>query len=228
MMQAEATMAVRQRAVDRERKEARRDALLDAAERLLDAEPTRLPSVAEVADAAGLAKGTVYLYFASKERLLVALYERQIEAFFGALAGFLDPRLPWRLDEVPAQVLAWLADHPLFVALAAHCHRTRSDLDPAADAEAGRARNFGAATLAAERLAQRVEAPGGEDTRSLLWQSLALVVGLAQLGRPQDIASGVRALWRGFGARARAESRPQVSGATETPAAGTRAGGSIW
>jgi AcrR family transcriptional regulator len=224
-MRAEATMAVQQRAVDRERKVARREALLDAAERLLDADPTRVPSVAEVADAAGLAKGTVYLYFASKERLLIALYERQIEAFFGALAAFLDPRLPWRLDAVPEQVLAWLADHPLFVALAAHCHRTRSDLDPAADSEAGRALSFGAATLAAERLARRVEAPGGESARSLVWQSLALVVGLAQLGRPQDIASGVRALWRGFGARAGADPRPQ---ATEATAAGTHAGGSAW
>jgi AcrR family transcriptional regulator len=201
-------MTIQQRAIDRERKEARREALLDAAERLLDADPTRVPSVAEVAEAAGLAKGTVYLYFASKERLLLALYERQIEAFFGALAGFLDPRLPWRLDDVPEQVLAWLAEHPLFVALAAHCHRTRSDLDPAADAEASHVQSFGAATLAAERLAERVDASGGEGTRSLVWQSLALVVGLAQLGRPQDIASGVRALWRGFGARAGADAHP--------------------
>ena len=201
-------MTIQQRAIDRERKEARREALLDAAECLLDADPTRVPSVAEVAEAAGLAKGTVYLYFASKERLLLALYERQIEAFFGALAGFLDPRLPWRLDDVPEQVLAWLAEHPLFVALAAHCHRTRSDLDPAADAEASHVQSFGAATLAAERLAERVDASGGEGTRSLVWQSLALVVGLAQLGRPQDIASGVRALWRGFGARAGADAHP--------------------
>ena len=37
-----------------------------------------MASVAEVAEAAGLAKGTVYLYFPSKEEMLLALHERQV------------------------------------------------------------------------------------------------------------------------------------------------------
>jgi len=48
-------------------KEERRNALLDAAEALFLAQPGRMASVAEVAQAAGVAKGTVYLYFPSKE-----------------------------------------------------------------------------------------------------------------------------------------------------------------
>ena len=47
--------------------------------------PDRMASVAEVADEAGLAKGTVYLYFPSKEELLLAVHERKIDGFFGAL-----------------------------------------------------------------------------------------------------------------------------------------------
>src|SRR5213076_2188762 len=38
-------------------------------------------SIDEIAARAGIAKGTVYLHFASKEDLLVALVERQINEF---------------------------------------------------------------------------------------------------------------------------------------------------
>ena len=53
-------------------------------ERLLLRSPDRVANVAEVADEAGLAKGTVYLYFPSKEELLLALHERNIDGFFRA------------------------------------------------------------------------------------------------------------------------------------------------
>lgn len=202
MPKPEATMAVRQRAVDREGKEARREALLDAAERLFDADPARAPSVSEVADAAGLAKGTVYLYFASKERLMLALHERQVEGFFGALAAYLDQALQPRIGDVPERALEWLAEHPVFMALAAHGHRARGGVGSAPVTETSRGRSASLAAVAAERLAR---CGGGHDPASalaLLWQSLALVVGLAQLGRPEDIASGMRTLWCGFGERA--------------------------
>lgn len=42
-------------------------------------------TVAEVAEAAGVAKGTMYLYFGSKDELLAALRERYLEQFAAAL-----------------------------------------------------------------------------------------------------------------------------------------------
>ena len=45
--------------------------------------------MADVADEAGLAKGTVYLYFPSKEELLLAVHERNIDGFFRALIARL-------------------------------------------------------------------------------------------------------------------------------------------
>ena len=54
-------MAIRQRAIQAEAKHERHHAILDAAERLLSRSPDRIANVAEVADEAGLAKGTVYL-----------------------------------------------------------------------------------------------------------------------------------------------------------------------
>ena len=75
-------MVIRQRAIQAEDKRERHDAILDAAERVLLHSPERVASVAEVADNAGLAKGTVYLYFPSKEELLLAVHERRISGFF--------------------------------------------------------------------------------------------------------------------------------------------------
>ena len=52
-----------------EDKVARRTAILKAASKLFTAGTGSLPTAAEIASAAGLAKGTVYLYFRSKEEI---------------------------------------------------------------------------------------------------------------------------------------------------------------
>ena len=75
-------MVIRQRAIQAEHKQERHDAILDAALRLLLRSPDRVVNVADVAREAGLAKGTVYLYFPGKEELLLALHERNMHAFF--------------------------------------------------------------------------------------------------------------------------------------------------
>lgn len=56
-----------------EDKEARRDAILAAARALFLRDPEKLPSAAAIAAEAGLAKGTVYLYFATKEEIFMDL-----------------------------------------------------------------------------------------------------------------------------------------------------------
>jgi AcrR family transcriptional regulator len=56
-----------------EDKEARRGAILAAARTLFLRDPEKLPSAAAIATEAGLAKGTVYLYFATKEEIFMDL-----------------------------------------------------------------------------------------------------------------------------------------------------------
>ena len=58
-----------QRAYEREDKEKRRQAIIDAAAELLDMEASGLPSVDSIAERANLAKGTIYLYFKFKEEI---------------------------------------------------------------------------------------------------------------------------------------------------------------
>lgn len=64
-------------ALDATEKHARRLVILDAARSLFVAEPEKLPSASRIAEAAGLAKGTVYLYFRTKEEIFMALLNEE-------------------------------------------------------------------------------------------------------------------------------------------------------
>jgi len=63
----------------------RRDQLLDAAERVLLEQGLRAMTVADVAQAAGVAKGTMYLYFRSKDELIAGLRARYFERYNAAI-----------------------------------------------------------------------------------------------------------------------------------------------
>ena len=74
----------------------KRDAILRAATQVFAQRGFFNAQVADVAKAAGVAAGTVYLYFRSKDDLLVSLFERTMKAAIAegrtALAGTVDPR----------------------------------------------------------------------------------------------------------------------------------------
>jgi AcrR family transcriptional regulator len=71
--------------------EVRRDQLLDAAESLFATNGQSDTTVADIAEAAGVAKGTFYLYFPSKEHCVVALKERLTEELVDRFMGVLSP-----------------------------------------------------------------------------------------------------------------------------------------
>lgn len=81
----------------------RRAALLDAAQ-LLYRERGTLPTVLDIARAAGMAKGTVYLWFRTKEEIFVAL----LDANFGTLITRLLPVIE-TLDALPAEATSSFA-----------------------------------------------------------------------------------------------------------------------
>ena len=64
----------------------RREQILDAAQQVLLRRGPDAATMAEVADAASLAKGTVYLYFESKAELLAGLRARYFERLTAVLA----------------------------------------------------------------------------------------------------------------------------------------------
>src|SRR5918996_1101725 len=74
----------------------KRDAILKAATEVFARRGYFQSQVADVARAAGVAAGTVYLYFRSKDDLLVSIFERTMKETLAeghaAIAGVDDPR----------------------------------------------------------------------------------------------------------------------------------------
>jgi TetR/AcrR family transcriptional regulator, fatty acid metabolism regulator protein len=68
----------------------KRERILDAAVRVFAKKGFYATRVSEVAKAAGVADGTIYLYFSSKDELLVSLFEDRVER----LLRFLEKELP--------------------------------------------------------------------------------------------------------------------------------------
>ena len=60
----------------------RTNTILNAAEKLFVSADGELPSVIQIANEAGLAKGTVYLYFKTKEAIFLTLLERHLQKWF--------------------------------------------------------------------------------------------------------------------------------------------------
>jgi AcrR family transcriptional regulator len=69
----------------REPPNVRREQLLDAAQQVLLERGLRAATVADVAEAAGVAKGTMYLYFESKDELLAGLRARYLDRYAEAV-----------------------------------------------------------------------------------------------------------------------------------------------
>ena len=104
----------------REDKEARRDDILGAALALFLGDTRRLPAVAAIAAEAGLAKGTVYLYFETKEQIFAALLSREWDALLARVQeSFANPagRREAAVSRFIDGFVAFLSSHPYFLRL---------------------------------------------------------------------------------------------------------------
>jgi AcrR family transcriptional regulator len=212
-------LAKRQRAIDAPEKEERRNAILDAAERLFIRHPERLASVAEVAHAAKLAKGTVYLYFASKEEMLLALHGRHVHVFFRALFEQLQRAAPLTIDDMLVLTRAHIVGPPAFLPLAALCMGV---MGKSVRVDTRTQFFFEIAALldrAGEGLERHFPALPRGGGAQLLNQSYALMIGLWQMMQPgcvppearfhpgmemfaqgygEEVEVALRALWSGY------------------------------
>lgn len=171
------------RAINPEDKELRHEAILDAAEQLWLSQPDSMPSMAEIAKAAKLAKGTVYLYFRSKEELFLGIHERHVGIFFHRMGDRALGGVPMTLDDLFTVSRQFLTDFPDFLPLASLCHGLLERQIPLETALA-----FKEATYA--RLGELVTALSKhfpQATQALMLQSYALLLGLWQLMRPSPL-----------------------------------------
>jgi AcrR family transcriptional regulator len=94
-----------------------REAVLDAAERLMAEQGYEAATVARLVDEAGVPASSIYHYFGSKEGVLLAVMERGADRFFEALPR-VDRRIGSQADHLQAlfsTAAATLERHPDFL-----------------------------------------------------------------------------------------------------------------
>lgn len=219
------------RARSAEARAERRDEILGVAEGLFAEHRFAELHMARLAKKIGLAKGTLYLYFPSKESLFLAVVQRSLDAWFTAVGerlschAFIDP------DALARELTETLVERPRLTRLLALLHPVLERNIGEEDALAFKvflAKKMGRAGIEFERLIPALEP--GQGVRLLL-HIHALVVGLRQasdpspaveraLERPElrhlrmdfqvELYAALSALFRGFGAalQAQGETRP--------------------
>jgi AcrR family transcriptional regulator len=173
-----------QRARKHEDKLARREAILAVAARALGRRQYARVTMAEIAGQCGLAKGTLYLYFDSKEELFLATLELELAAWFDHLGRQL-----LTAEQLSAAAFAGLVAHSLVE------HERLSDLLPLLHTVLEQNIRLETALGFKQLLRDRVVAGGalveavvegmrpGDGVRVLL-RTHALVVGLRQMADP--------------------------------------------
>ncbi len=179
-------MSPKPRAIATEDKAERRQDILDAVEALYLKHPDRMPSVAEVAAKAGLAKGTVYLYFPGKEEMLLALHERHVERFFTELGKKLRGPGPLDFDDIFPVTRDHMIRVPGYLALTSRCFGMMDREIPIESALAFKARVAQMLMAAGAGLERHFKALGPGGGFLILMHSYALIVGLWQLLHPNE------------------------------------------
>jgi AcrR family transcriptional regulator len=179
-MRTRAVRAAVGRAVDAGSKSERRESIAAAAADLLRADPSAAFAVEELARRAGLAKGTVYLYFPSREAVLLEVHRRQMHALFDAFESALDAPGACARTVLEAGI-RWHRERPEAYALAGNCRAWLAgevDVDAAVAFKASIGPRIASIGARLEALLPGL-APGGG--AALLTSSHALIIGLWQL-----------------------------------------------
>ena len=171
----------RTRAVTDAAKQARRAGILSSAARLFSSREYHDVSMAAIARAAGLAKGTVYLYFDTKESVFLDLVSSELAAWVADSSARLEET---NQNATPADVAkavaSALAERPALIRLIALLHVI---LEQNTEREALRAfkiRLLAITEQAAGVFEQALRLEPGTGTRLVLWMH-ALTVGLSQM-----------------------------------------------
>lgn len=178
----------RQRARSAEDKDLRRAHLVEAATRLFADADFDAVTIARVAEVAGVAKGTAYIYFATKEALFLELVRAELLLWQQDLVATLK-RLRTRrpLEAVPAAIARSVAQRPTLQRLLVLLHTV---IEPKIDAVSARDFKLFLRDLlaqACEPLCSKLPGLSAEQATTLMLQLHALVISLAQLSNPPQV-----------------------------------------
>jgi AcrR family transcriptional regulator len=110
-MDIQAPAAARSPSLKERQRAERAELILQAAEAVLAEKGYHNTSIDEIAARVGIAKGTVYLHYPSKDELVVALFDRELNAFRASVAQAAAEDAPARarLERILRQAYAGLA-----------------------------------------------------------------------------------------------------------------------
>ena len=178
----------RRRAVHDDQKKERRQAILDAAWQLFQTTTYETLTMVDIAHALGLAKGTVFLYFKTKESLFLTLIEQQLILWFTEVNTKLEALShPCTIPEVAEVLCQPLETRPGLTRLLAILHtilEQNIDLDSAIHFKFFLLEHFQYTGALLEQCLPFLTPGKGA---SLLLQSHALVIGLWHLSDPAPI-----------------------------------------
>jgi len=182
--------AERQRARRDDEKEARRRALLDAAHRRFDRLPYAEVRMVDVAEDAGLAKGTAFFYFPTKEALFLALLDQLLVGWLEAVDGELEAGGRWSAARVARLFTRTLVERPAL-------SRLLTVLSTVLERNVDEAQVLRFKQMLLDRLGRtgallerRLDLAAGDGGRLLL-RIDALVIGLRQLADAPPAAAAV-------------------------------------
>lgn len=186
-------MRNQQRARSAGDKQERRAHILATARELWDEHTFSSFTMAGVAARSGLAKGTLYLYFATKEELLLALLEAELERWFAALDAALAAEGPWDAARAADAICAAVEAQATLVRLLPIAASILEHNIPPATARAYKTGLLAHSTRSGQGLERRLPFLAAGDGMWVLQQVYALIVGLGQMADPAPIVDEVLA-----------------------------------
>ncbi len=199
------------RARSDDQKRARSQTILRAAETLFLKNPASLATVSEIAREARVAKGTVYLYFATKEELFLAVLEWRLGRWIDdILAALASDRPALTLDDFCDIYIDYPSKHPIVLTLAG-LSPTVLEANVGLDvAIAFKSAQIGWLERLGEALAARINGLDPRMATATFLRSYGYMIGIWQLSNPPEVCRkafetpGLEALDLDFADEARA------------------------
>ncbi|AWB65010.1 TetR/AcrR family transcriptional regulator [Saccharobesus litoralis] len=166
-------------------KEQKRELILTTAAQLFDLDPDLLPTAAAIANHSGIAKGTVYLYFKSKEEIFLALLEQHYKNWYADITGAITEDKP-DADHIIQALCHYVEQQPQFFRLASLSH---SVIEQNVDKDiliAFKNRMAQMVQVTGQELAKKLEIEDDETCSQLLVRSYAMLLGLWQISTPPE------------------------------------------
>ncbi len=187
---ATASRRPRRRARSRAAKTARRNALLGAANKVLEKKNYDDMTLADVAQAADLSKASTYTYYVCKESLFLDVLKQKLQAWQSAFAAQISqgPASPQTIASAFAETLT---DDAILLDLLTRLHSTLEKNVPAKEILAFKRFSLGLMAATGRSVAAANPALSEKDIKTFLLLMHALVVGLGMMCNPPPTVARV-------------------------------------